>query len=41
MVSNSIDTIFMYPKEDAPLALAVSEWLKCKVCIGFSEAKLS
>jgi len=38
---NQIDTVFVFPEEDAPLALAVSEWLKCKVCVGFSEAKLS
>ena len=35
-----IDVVVAFPEEDAPLALAVSEWLGSRTCVGFTRAGL-
>jgi len=38
--SEDIDVVVVFPEDVAPLALAVSEWLGSRTCIGFSRAGL-
>lgn len=38
---NSVNTVLVYPPEDAPLALAISDWLGCRACIALRKPPLS